>query len=191
MASNESAADSTSMDPPAPSPSASSSQAPASASAGPSKAKYPMPLPDFVYGGDRLRKMFPTRSLPAELNPLCVDCDDLDDLPLVWFGVLYDQYKLFGYARRRGWAVKQRPDDEEYDMLLTFENLVYKYCEKYGLVIQTREVWGTAKLLITLYSNRDIADYTTRHRDRARKTFKAMGYAEDEPQWYLDLDEEY
>ncbi|KAI0700016.1 hypothetical protein C8T65DRAFT_658370 [Cerioporus squamosus] len=87
-----------------------------------------------------IRKMFPRRYLPPELNPLCVDCGDPEELPLVWYGALYDQYKLFGYARRRGWAVKQRPDDEEYDMLLTWENLVYKYCEKYGMCIQTREV---------------------------------------------------
>ena len=138
--------------------------------------------------------MFPARRLPSQLNPFCADCqcDNPEDLPLLWWGAVYDEDKVFGWAMRRGWAVKEHAEDDEYDMLFTWRNMVHKIYEKYGMLIRTRDVFGIPgeKLLLTFYANRDIGRFNIKHRNAAHKMFKAMGYAEDEPRWYLDYMED-
>ena len=142
--------------------------------------------------GNAIKSLFPARRLPPQLNPICVDCDDLEELPLVWWGAVYDEDKVFGWAMRRGWAVKEHAEDDEYDMLFTWRNMVHKIYEKYGMLIRTRDVFGIPgeKLLLTFYANRDIGRFNVKHRNAAHKMFKAMGYAEDEQKWYLDYMED-
>ncbi|KAI0693443.1 hypothetical protein C8T65DRAFT_744717 [Cerioporus squamosus] len=139
--------------------------------------------------------MFPSTRLPDELNPFCVDCNDhqVENLPLIWFGVPFDEDRLFAYAARCGWAVKEHPDDDEYCTLRTWRNLVLKFFDKYGMRIQARDVWGLSggKLLLTCFANRDIGTrFTGKHCRVALKWFEAMGFAKDEPKWYLDVMEE-
>ena len=134
--------------------------------------------------------MFPARRLPSQLNPFCADCqcDDPEDLPLIWWGAVYDQDKVLDWAVRRGWGVKNRAEDKQYSSWLTWANIEKKVSKKYGMRIQTHDVFGIPgeKLLLTFYANRDIGRYNVKHRNAAHAMFKAMGYAEDEPQWYLD-----
>ncbi|RPD68288.1 hypothetical protein L226DRAFT_347759 [Lentinus tigrinus ALCF2SS1-7] len=138
--------------------------------------------------------MLPARILPAQLHPFRVDFEHpkFEDIPLVWFGVPFERDRVFKWALRRGWGAKECPEDEEYDMLCTWRNIVIKFYERYKMHIRTRDVFGApyGKLLLTFYSNREMATLSARHRDDALKVFKKMGYAEDEPKWYLDIRED-
>ena len=138
--------------------------------------------------GNAIKSLFPARRLPPQLNPICVDCDDPADLPLVWFGAVYDQDKVFDWALRRGWGVKNLPEDTKYNQWLTWPNIVKKVHEKYGMLIRTRDVFGIPgeNLLLAFYANRDIGRFNVKHRNAAHRMFKSMGYAEDELKWYLD-----
>ncbi|RPD53080.1 hypothetical protein L227DRAFT_581660 [Lentinus tigrinus ALCF2SS1-6] len=161
------------------------------------RACYPIhvhPKLKIIRGGDTVKKMLPARILPPQLHPLRVDSEHprFEDIPLVWFGVPFERDRVFKWALRRGWGAKECPEDEEYDMLCTWRNIVIKFYERYKMHIRTRDVFGApyGKLLLTFYSNREMATFTTRHRDDADKVFKKMGYAEDEPKWYLDIRED-
>ncbi len=61
--------------------------------------------------------MFLRRSIPDQFNPVTVDFQTLDDLPLLWYGVPYDEHKLFTDALR-------------------------SYKKTYEMEIGLREVWG-------------------------------------------------
>ncbi|RPD54543.1 hypothetical protein L226DRAFT_616462 [Lentinus tigrinus ALCF2SS1-7] len=161
------------------------------------RACYPInvyPKLKLVRGKNTVKKMLPAADLPAQLNPFRVDFEhpDCQDIPLVWFGVPFHRDRVFDWALRRGWGAKESPEDEKFDMLCTWRNIVIKFNERYKMHIRTLDVFGApeGKLLLTFYSNRQMATFTTRHRDNALKVFKKMGYAEDEPMWYLDIRED-
>ncbi|KAI1783415.1 hypothetical protein LXA43DRAFT_853731, partial [Ganoderma leucocontextum] len=136
-----------------------------------------------------VRDALPSPVLPRELNPRCVDCGHPNNLPLVWFGVRFDQGKVLRYAVSRGYGIR-RASDRGYDDLRTWANLVDKYYEKFRLYLQLREVWGCNIHVLSFYANRDLPQLAMKHRKRAVSTILAMGYEKEDIHWWLDLDEE-
>ncbi|RDX52394.1 hypothetical protein OH76DRAFT_1416577 [Lentinus brumalis] len=59
-----------------------------------------LPVTKLVKGSHAVRNMFPRRSIPDQFNPVTVDFQTFDDLPLLLYGVPYDEHKLFTDALR-------------------------------------------------------------------------------------------
>ncbi|KAI0707482.1 hypothetical protein C8T65DRAFT_651115 [Cerioporus squamosus] len=148
-----------------------------------------IPYTAFEIGGHTVRNMLPTLILPRCLNPNWVDCDE-DDLPLVWFGAPYDEKKVIGFAIANGFGDKRDPEDEIYDARWTWLNLVDQYYNKYGIYLSMQEVWGYNLLILAFHTNRDMRLITKAQRRRIIATYRAMGYKDEDMQWYLDIEEE-
>ncbi|TFK85855.1 hypothetical protein K466DRAFT_587765 [Polyporus arcularius HHB13444] len=139
--------------------------------------------------------MFPRRSIRDQFNPVTVDLQTLDELPRLWYGVPYDEHKLFKYALRCGqYGKKSHPDDPGPHPLSTWGNFLQTYKKTYGMGIGLREVWGcdTHWPLFAFLSNRDMAVLDTRHHGWALTRITAMGFDVDkDAKWWVDRDEKY
>ncbi|TFK86239.1 hypothetical protein K466DRAFT_158744 [Polyporus arcularius HHB13444] len=148
-----------------------------------------IPWTAFEIGEWTVRNMLPALIIPRCLNPNWVDCDE-NDLPLVWFGAPYDEKKVIGFAIANGFGDKRDPEDEIYDARWTWLNLVEQYYKKYGIYLCMQEVWGYNLLILAFHTNRDMRLITKAQRRRIISTYRAMGYKDEEMQWYLDIEEE-
>ena len=139
--------------------------------------------------GTAVREMLPARILPRGLNPHWVDCD-VKELPMIWYGAPYDEKKVIPFAIRNGFGDKRDPEDEIYDAAWTWVNLVDQFHKRFGVYMCLQEVWGLRdRLLLAFHANRDMRIITWRQRKLIQNTYRAMGYKDEEMQWWLDRDE--
>ncbi|RPD54542.1 hypothetical protein L226DRAFT_470776, partial [Lentinus tigrinus ALCF2SS1-7] len=137
-----------------------------------------------------VRDMLPARPLPCCLNPNWVDCD-VKQLPMVWFGAPYDHEKVIPFAIENGFGDNHDPEDEIYDANWTWVNLVERFYEEFGIHLCLKEVWGYPEgLVLAFYANRDMRIISKRQRRLIENTYRAMGYEDEDMQWWLDRDEE-
>ncbi|RPD54557.1 hypothetical protein L227DRAFT_580371 [Lentinus tigrinus ALCF2SS1-6] len=134
--------------------------------------------------------MLPARPIPHCLNPHYVECD-VKQLPIVWFGAPYEEDKVISFAIANGFGDKGDPNDELYAASLTWVNLVKQFYRRFGIYLRIEEVWGLKDNLgLAFYSNRDMLKITKRQRLLVQSTYRAMGYEDEDMQWWLSRDEE-
>ncbi|RDX41025.1 hypothetical protein OH76DRAFT_1561832 [Lentinus brumalis] len=154
-----------------------------------------MPLMKFVPGGYAARNILPASILPRALNPVYVECEDTRDIPLTWYGILWNSKVLLDYAVKQGWAVRSKLSQlGAYDIVPTWDRLKRHYYAKHGIAIRVRDVWAEqhdrVTKIVTFYHNREMPAWTKKQRFVVFDTLTEMGYMPGEAQWYLDAGED-
>ncbi|RDX41026.1 hypothetical protein OH76DRAFT_1412485 [Lentinus brumalis] len=150
-----------------------------------------MPLPKFVIGGYLARNLLPASVLPRQLNPVYLEYDHVDDIPLAWYGIEWNGTVLVNYAKKYGWAVlSQQSKLGAYDIVPTWDRLRRHYYAKHGILMRIQDVWGEdmdqIEKIVSFYNNREMPGWTKEQRYVVFDTLTEMGYKPGEAAWFLD-----
>ncbi len=137
------------------------------------------------------RNLLPASVLPRQLNPVYLEYDHIDDIPLAWYGVEWNGTVLVNYAQKYGWAVLcQQSKLGAYDIVPTWDRLRRHYYAKHGILMCMQDVWGEdmdqIEKIVSFYNNREMPSWTKEQRYVVFDTLTEMGYKPGEAAWFLD-----
>ncbi|KAM5534939.1 hypothetical protein V8D89_011399 [Ganoderma adspersum] len=156
-----------------------------------------LPLRDFIWGERVVRNALPHHTIPPWLDPLDVDIDDPQKLPLCWYGVPFYSSMVFAYAERIRLGVYMKrshlglkPGD--LDAFKTWPKLVKWFQDQSGLTMYLHPVWGQPTSILTFFSNHEIPRVTEEMWEFIGMLLDEIGYPREcELKWYLDRRLEY